>query len=572
MKDQPDVTRRRLVQGLTGAALLPLFSANLIGCADSSDRQRTPTVPADFRHGVASGDPLGDSVILWTRLTPERPGVVGVGWEVALDESFTEVVVSGSGTTTAEVDYTVKVDAQGLSADTHYYYRFSSGDKVSSVGRARTAPTGAVVATSFAVVSCSNYPAGYFHAYREIANRDYAAVLHLGDYIYEYPADGYASDDAQALGRVSEPANELLTLADYRRRYAQYRSDADLQACHAAHPFIVVWDDHEVANNTWKGGAENHQPETEGDFFQRRTEAIQAWYEWLPVRPPASEREITYRRFDYGDLLDLIMLDTRVIGRDLQLEFADFVNGELIDVDTLRAAVADPGRSLLGEAQLNWLRQSLTDSTARWQVLGQQVLMTRLVMPEPLVRPLSGIGDGGLGEATSALLAALAAKATPPENRSPEQQALLDSAIPLNLDAWDGYDFEREDILAHAHQLQSRLVVLAGDSHNSWASQLTLADGTPVGVEFAGASVTSPGAEGQLGVDNAVLFAPLATQLVDDLHYANLADRGFMEIVFNSDEVRARWHYVSDIKSRDYMLLQDIAAERVVSGADMLLS
>ncbi|KAA1192015.1 alkaline phosphatase [Pseudohalioglobus sediminis] len=572
MKDQPDVTRRRLVQGLTGAALLPLFSANLIGCADSSDRQRTPTVPADFRHGVASGDPLGDSVILWTRLTPERPGVVGVGWEVALDESFTEVVVSGSGTTTAEVDYTVKVDVQGLSADTHYYYRFSSGDKVSPVGRARTAPTGAVVAASFAVVSCSNYPAGYFHAYREIANRDYAAVLHLGDYIYEYPADGYASDDAQALGRVSEPANELLTLADYRRRYAQYRSDADLQACHAAHPFIVVWDDHEVANNTWKGGAENHQPETEGDFFQRRTEAIQAWYEWLPVRPPASEREITYRRFDYGDLLDLIMLDTRVIGRDLQLEFADFVNGELIDVDTLRAAVADPGRSLLGEAQLNWLRQSLTDSTARWQVLGQQVLMTRLVMPEPLVRPLSGIGDGGLGEATSALLAALAAKATPPENRSPEQQALLDSAIPLNLDAWDGYDFEREDILAHAHQLQSRLVVLAGDSHNSWASQLTLADGTPVGVEFAGASVTSPGAEGQLGVDNAVLFAPLATQLVDDLHYANLADRGFMEIVFNTDEVRARWHYVSDIKSRDYTLLQDIAAERVVSGADMLLS
>ena len=169
------------------------------------------------------------------------------------------------------------------------------------------------------MVSCSNFPAGYFHAYREIANRDYDAVLHLGDYIYEYPADGYASDDAEALGRVSEPANELLVLADYRRRYAQYRSDTDLQACHAAHAFIVVWDDHEVANNTWKEGAENHDPETEGDFFERRAQAIQAWYEWLPVRPPESEREITYRRFAYGDLLELIMLDTRVIGPEVEL-------------------------------------------------------------------------------------------------------------------------------------------------------------------------------------------------------------------------------------------------------------
>lgn len=572
MDKRPDLTRRRIAQGVAAATLLPLLGANLIGCSDSSDRTSEPGVPADFLHGVASGDPLQDRVILWTRLTPEREGIVRVDWEMASDRNFTDVLSQGSGTTSAEVDYTVKVDATGLAPGTRYFYRFSSGDKVSPVGSARTAPSGALDAATFAVVSCSNYPAGYFHAYREIANRDYAAVVHLGDYIYEYPADGYASGDAQELGRVSEPAGELLVLDDYRRRYAQYRSDADLQACHAAHAFIVVWDDHEVANNTWKEGAENHDPETEGDFFERRAQAIQAWYEWLPVRPPSSEREVTYRRFTYGSLLDLIMLDTRVIGRDKQLDYSEFTNGGLIDVDAVRAAAADPGRSILGDVQRDWLKQALTDSTARWQVLGQQVLMARLVMPEPLVRPLTGVGEGGLEDATAALLASLGAKAKPPGERTPAEQALLDSVIPLNLDAWDGYEFEREDLLVHASQLNARMVVLAGDSHNSWGSQLTLADGTVVGVEFAGSSVTSPGAEGQLGEDNARLFAPLAAQLVDDLKYANLADRGFLEVAFAVDEVSARWFYVSDIKQDTYVLLSDQSREVVVSRADMVLS
>ncbi len=572
MDKKPDLTRRRIVQGVTAATLLPLLGANLIGCSDSSDRTRQPSVPADFLHGVASGDPLQDRVILWTRLSPERDGTVQVDWEIASDREFTDVVNQGSGTTAAEVDYTVKVDASGLAPGTRYYYRFTCGENVSPIGSARTAPSGLLAAASFAVVSCSNYPAGYFHAYREIANRDYDAVLHLGDYIYEYPADGYASEDAEALGRVSEPANELLALDDYRRRYAQYHTDADLQACHAAHPFIVVWDDHEVANNTWKDGAENHDPETEGDFLQRRAQAIQAWYEWLPVRPPASEQDITYRRFAYGSLVDLIMLDTRVIGRDKQLEYTEFTNGGLIDVDAVRAATADPGRSILGETQRDWLKQALTDSTARWQVLGQQVLMARLVMPEPLVRPLTGGGDGGLEEATAALLASLGAKAKPPEERSPAEQALLDSVIPLNLDAWDGYEFEREDLLVHASQLSARMVVLAGDSHNSWASQLTLADGTPVGVEFAGTSVTSPGAEGQLGAENARLFAPLAPQLVDDLKYANLADRGFLEVRFGEDDVSAQWHYVSDIKQAEFVLLAERSRKVTVSRADMLLA
>ncbi len=230
---------------------------------------------------------------------------------MATDADFANKVVEGSGNTSADVDYTVKVDVEGLQPNTVYYYRFLTVNKTSMAGRTRTLPEGAIDAAAFAVVSCSNYPAGFFNVYREVAKQDVDAVLHLGDYLYEYSAEGYASERAEELGRVVEPANELLSLADYRTRYAQYRRDEDLQAAHAAHPFIIVWDDHEVANDTWREGAENHDPGTEGSFVERKMAALQAWHEWLPVRPPVSMNDIIYRRFQYGDLLDLLMLDTR---------------------------------------------------------------------------------------------------------------------------------------------------------------------------------------------------------------------------------------------------------------------
>ena len=275
-----------------------------------------------------------------------------VDWEIATDEAFTDIVGSGSGNTTADVDYTVKVDADGLDAASTYYYRFLTGDKVSPVGRTRTVATDALASATFAVVSCSNYPAGFFNVYREIASQDVDAVLHLGDYLYEYDKDGFASERAEEFGRVVMPETELLALDDYRTRYAQYHTDVDLQDCHAAHPFVIVWDDHEVANDAWVGGAENHDPDTEGDYSVRRAEAIQAWYEWLPVRPPASEQDIIYRSFQYGDLLDLIMLDTRHVARDQQVDYADFVNGGVIDSVAVNAAVGDSGRTLLGAEQL----------------------------------------------------------------------------------------------------------------------------------------------------------------------------------------------------------------------------
>ena len=582
MKKPPSqFTRRQIIKGISASSLVPLLGANLIGCSDGSDRRPGPdpeppieSVPADFNHGVASGDPLADRVILWTRVTPERDGNVVVDWEIATDEAFTDIVGSGSGSTTAEVDYTVKVDADGLDAASTYYYRFLTGDKVSPVGRTRTVATDALASATFAVVSCSNYPAGYFNVYREIANQDVDAVLHLGDYLYEYNKDGYASERAEEFGRVVMPETELLTLDDYRTRYAQYHSDSNLQDCHGAHPFVIVWDDHEVANDAWVEGAENHDPETQGDYSERRAAAIQAWYEWLPVRPPASEQDIIYRSFQYGDLLDLIMLDTRHVARDQQVDYGDFVNGGVIDSAAVNAATSDSARTLLGSAQLDWVKSRLTDSTARWQVLGQQVLMARQPLTEPLVRALTpGLaGDDPIGEAVAAVLAMSNAKNTPEDERTEEQQALLDGVIPFNPDAWDGYDFEREDLLAHATQLQSRLVVLAGDTHNGWASQITTADNTNVGVEFGGPSVSSPGAEAVIGLDNAALFGQFAVNLIDDLDYANLVSRGYMAVTFSPDQLSCDYRYVTAVDSTEYAIDEESAQSFTVNRDDLLLS
>lgn len=582
MKKPPSqFTRRQIIKGISASSLVPLLGANLIGCSDGSDRRPGPdpeppieSVPADFNHGVASGDPLADRVILWTRVSPERDGNVVVDWEIATDEAFTDIVGSGSGSTTADVDYTVKVDADGLDAAATYYYRFLTGDKVSPVGRTRTVATDALASATFAVVSCSNYPAGYFNVYREIANQEVDAVLHLGDYLYEYDRDGYASERAEEFGRVVMPETELLTLSDYRTRYAQYHSDANLQDCHGAHPFVIVWDDHEVANDAWVEGAENHDPDTQGDYSERRAAAIQAWYEWLPVRPPASEQDIIYRSFQYGDLLDLIMLDTRHVARDQQVDYGAFVNGGVIDSVAVNAATSDSGRTLLGSAQLDWVKSRLTDSTARWQVLGQQVLMARQPLTEPLVRALTpGLaGEDPIGEAVAAVLAMSNAKNTPEDERTEEQQALLDTVIPFNPDAWDGYDFEREDLLNHAAQLQSRLVVLAGDTHNGWASQITTADGTNVGVEFGGPSVSSPGAEAVIGVDNAGLFGPFAVNLIDDLNYANLISRGYMAVTFGPDRVSCDFRYITAVDSTEYAIDEESAQSFTVNRDDLLLS
>lgn len=578
MTKGPSFQRRTLVKAIAASTLLPLLGGNLIGCSDNNNNspEKEPEVPAitaQFLHGVASGDPLVDQVIIWTRVTPDSAGDVIVAWEVATDSEFSSIVAEGEGTTTAQVDYTVKVDVQGLAANTVYYYRFRVGERTSAVAKTKTAPIGANAAATFAVVSCSNYPAGFFNVYREVAKQTVDAVLHLGDYVYEYGQGGYATERAEEYGRVPVPAHEMLTLADYRARYAQYHGDADLQAAHAAHPFIVVWDDHEVANDAWREGADNHDPATEGSYSERKAAAIQAWYEWLPVRPPATEQEIIYRQLPYGDLVNLLMLDTRHIGRDESITYLNFAAGGMIDVDATKAAINDSNRKLLGSTQMAWLKDRLTTSTARWQVLGQQVLMGRAHLPSPIMEALepSLAGDDFVAKGTAAVLAAVGAKNTPADERTDEQQALLDSAIPYNLDAWDGFNAEREELLNHAVQIGSRLVTLAGDTHNAWASQLTTDLGAIAGVEFATPSVSSPGLEEVLGAGLAAGLASLVLPLIDDLRYANFINRGYLTVRFTSDAATANWRFVSNIDSTTYTMLDDIAKELTVQAGDMVL-
>ncbi|HEV2783648.1 MAG TPA: alkaline phosphatase D family protein [Actinophytocola sp.] len=309
----PVLDRRTLLRA-TGATV----TAGAVGAVAAGGLGSAAASPADpvFAHGVASGDPLPDAVLLWTRVTPTPDALPGSGqgptvdvvWEVATDPAFAAVVGAGTATTGPERDHTVKVDATGLAPSTVYYYRFRLGDAVSAVGATRTAPAtdAAVPRLRFGVVSCSNWQAGYFAAYRHLAERgDLDAVVHLGDYLYEYAPGEFPVGSTV---RPHAPAAEMLTLADYRTRHAQYKSDPDLQRLHAACPWIVTWDDHEAANDAWSGGAENHQP-GEGSWVDRRAIANRAYFEWMPVRN-AGDRPL-YRRLRFGRLAELSMLDLR---------------------------------------------------------------------------------------------------------------------------------------------------------------------------------------------------------------------------------------------------------------------
>lgn len=566
------VTRRDFLAMSAKGVGVAVISYGLMGCSDSNDDN---SVPAQFLHGIASGDPAVDAVILWTRVTPESEGDVKVSWQVASDAAFAQLVTTGEMVTNASRDYTVKIDARGLRAGQTYFYRFMTGDKTSIVGKTRTLPEGDVSSVKLAVMSCSNFPAGYFNVYElAAAQDDLDAVVHLGDYIYEYARGGYASEHAAKLGREVLPANELLTLGDYRTRYGQYHTDASLQKLHAKVPFITVWDDHEVANDTWRDGAENHN-EGEGDFAARKEAALQAYFEWLPIRPwREGNHEEIYRSFSYGNLVDLHMLDTRVLARDKQLEYADYMDATtgVFAGERFLADVTSTSRTLLGLTQLLWLQGSLLQATGKWQVLGQQILMGKMSLPAAIATQQMSIPQFAMSGAL-AKLAARAAAGDPTLTAAelqylqanqalltPEVIALLQlPAIPYNLDAWDGYAYEREVILGTAKSKNLNLVVIAGDTHNAWANELKDVKGDIVGVEFATSSVSSPGLEYYLNLPAEQIPATEAAivELVPDLKYANLKDRGFMTLTFTADAVRSDWHYVDTILSKDFQAIAE---------------
>ena len=420
-------------------SLLGLFGAGAATGACATAPASVQGRPA-FLHGVASGDPDRHSAVFWTRVTPADPasGDIPVTLEVARDAEFRDVVRRSSGLRAqVERDFTVKhdLDGQGLEPGQEYFYRFTAADVVSPVGRVRTLPEGATPQVAMAVVSCQLYPGGLFNAYDAIARLERLdAVVHLGDYIYEYGAepDDYGMVNGARLNRTPQPPHEIVSLADYRTRHAQYKSDPDLQAAHARAAFICVWDDHEVTNDTWASGAENHQPATEGDFAVRKAAALRAYYEWMPIREPRAGglKEAINRSFHFGDLASLIMVETRLLARNEQLDFADMPRtaAGAPDVAAFEALRNADDRDLLGDEQRRWIGGELAASKAAgrpWQILGNQVVMARVKGPDvERMVPAAQIAQ---------LMSSL------PEEVRPRIQGALQLfklGLPFNLDSW----------------------------------------------------------------------------------------------------------------------------------------
>ncbi|WP_165725491.1 alkaline phosphatase D family protein [Pseudoalteromonas sp. SA25] len=547
-------SRRNFLKTSAASIFTVAVSSAITGCAQTLINK--PLSAIEFKHGVASGDPLSHALIIWTRATTSQSNFeVTVAWELASDSQFKNIIRSGREQTDKSRDFTIKIDVQELAPNTEYFYRFMGVNTQSPIGRAKTLPINNVEQIKMAVVSCSNYPAGYFNAYTDAAKqKDLDVVLHLGDYIYEYPMGGYATENAENIGRqlAADNSGEIITLSDYRKRYAIYRTDKGLQALHAAAPFIAIWDDHEVTNDTYKSGAENHTPD-EGDFFKRRAAAIQAYYEWLPIRPPMGEQSPQiYRTFDFGNLISLHMLDTRVIARDKQLAYSDYKNLKTKQMDVARfvSDLNNPNRQLLGNTQLNWLTSAITKSNAKWQVLGQQVLMTKMWLPTEIFSQSDRTKiPQVLKELVAIKKAVLANKAV-----TPAQLARVNTLMPYNLDAWDGYPSEREALYKSVTALNKKLVVVAGDTHNAWHGTLKNAQGESVGVEFATPGVTSPGMEHYLALNTAQAkqMADSLSLLINDLNYCDLSHRGYMLLTITKEQITTDWRYIDNINSPSY--------------------
>jgi alkaline phosphatase D len=500
------VTRRRFVTTSSIAAAAGAAGTGIPAAAASAAAAGRSTLRR-FGHGVASGDPLADRVILWTRVTESSGATIPVRWQIAADQRFRQVVDQGVVSALAARDHTVKVDAHGLEPGRTYYYRFEADGESSPIGRTRTLPDGDVDRLRVAVASCSNYPFGWFSAYRHIAARgDLDLVLHLGDYLYEYAPRVYG--DGADLGREHHPPHEIVTLTDYRARHAQYKSDPDLQEAHRQHPWICVWDDHESANDAWRDGAQNHNPELgEGDWPTRRDAAVRAYHEWLPIREqPGATGPHIHRSFRLGKLAHLIMLDTRLHGRTRQVtDRAD------------SAAMNDPNHSILGPDQHAWLAEQLRAAVrhgAVWRIIGQQLMFAQLIAEDGLL---------------------------------------------LNTDQWDGYPRSRQAVLDQlAFEQITDTVILTGDIHTSWAMDVTPEPMTSgydrttgrgsLAVELVTTSVTSPGPAGEL--DELAEREAMIVRERPHIQFVNLREHGYLLLDLNAERAQAEWWYVDSLTDR----------------------
>jgi alkaline phosphatase D len=516
----------------------------------------------EFTHGVASGDPTANAVVIWTRFAPSAGGDGRIGWEIAEDDRFAQIERRGEARASAANDFCVKIDVGGLKPGRRYAYRFLGGGGPSPTGLTRTAPEGATDALRFAFFSCANMPFGYFHAYGDAAAReDIDLCLHVGDYFYEAGRGDYPSAADAIPGRVIEPATEIIKLGDYDQRYASYHRDADLLELRRTKPLCVVWDDHELANDAWRAGAQNHQPDKEGRWSDRVAAASKAYFQWMPIRRPAASGVRIYRSLDWGDLARIVMLDTRLIGRDQQIGRDALFNALAAggpDADAAlqkaRDALYAPARTLMGATQEAWLAETLRASKGRgqaWQVLAQQIVMGRQLTPLGAARWLPGGAPAG----AKAYLAG--------------RERLTSQGLGWNFDAWDGYPMARERLLHVCAAQAANTLVLSGDSHNCWVNNLEASGGRRLAaIEFAGGSVTSPGLERSFPLAGPGEREAAIRAANPNLAWCDATYRGYGAVHLTRTSCVAEWRAFESVRStqRPAPMVKRLAAEASAAG------
>jgi len=519
-----DIDRRSLIVGAglgLGALVLPAgrgLAQQILGAKG-------------FTHNVASGEPGPDSMLLWTRYVPATgDNAIRLDAEVALDADFARPVSGGSVQTGPWRDWTAKITVDGLKPGTVYWYRFVAPDgSKSPVGRTKTLPAGDAGRFRLGVFSCSNLPYGWFNAYGHAAARsDLDLWLHVGDYIYEYGTP--AATDVRVLdGRTLAPGHEILAITDYRMRYACYRADPDLQRLHQMAPMVALWDDHESSNDSWEGGAQNHQPAKEGDWNLRRAAAMQVYREWMPVS------DEPWKAYPIGTLATLYRTESRLLARTRPADIG--ATFKAADPDAaLKAfrdgAWQDPSATMLGSTQESWLAHALKANarSGAWQLVGMGTILGRTVMPQEAVSWLRS-------DATEKSVASF---------RDNARAAKL--GLPMWMDRWDGYPAARSRLLKAAQAADANLVMLSGDSHNAWAYGL-VEDGRPAGVEFAGHAVTSQGMEGSMAADPAIVARGFIAAN-PELKWADTSRRGYMMIEVTPGRVTGEWLFLQTIKAR----------------------
>ncbi len=517
-----NIDRRRLILGGglgIGALLLPVgqsLAADVIGATG-------------FTHSVASGEPGPDYMLLWTRYVPATGAdTVRLEVELASDRDFTRVIAGNSVRTGAYRDWTAKVTVDGLTPGTVYWYRFVAPDgSKSPVGRTKTLPDTDAGRFGLAVFSCSNLPMGYFNAYGHAADRsDLDLWMHVGDYLYENGMARYNADDLVA-GRLVDPDREMIAISDYRLRYACYRADPDLQRLHQMAPMVAFWDDHESSNDSWEGGAQNHQPASEGDWNLRRDAAMQVYREWMPVS------DEPWQSYQLGKLATLYRTESRLLARTKQADIG--ATFKAADPDAALRAFRDgvwqdSSATMLGSTQESWLAHSLKTNarSTAWQLIGMGTIMGRTVMPQ---------------DAVSWLRPTSTAKIV--QNFQNDVRAAK-NGVPMWMDRWDGYPAARTRLLKSAQQADADLVMLSGDSHNAWAFSLN-EDGKAAGVEFAGHSVTSNGLDSSFSADpKTVAQGFIAAN--PEMKWADTSQRGYMMIEITPQRVTGDWLFMQTVK------------------------